>query len=115
MSAEKFTKGLKRVGQRGVTSKTYAGWHEFAKATKPYALFRETADAALFADAPSMYEALEPFAAVADAIDQHMRRIPDETGLWTRESNIPGAALQITVGHVRAARAALARARGESA
>lgn len=77
MSAD-YTTGLKRIGQRGATSKTYAGWHEFAKGATPYALFREGGDADAFASLPNLI-------AERDALAAALRRCAQGWGWWNPE------------------------------
>lgn len=54
--------------------------------------------------APDMYEALKPFAAMADAGDQR----PSDDAVWAGQDG-----LRLTYGDFRRARAALQKARGQ--
>jgi hypothetical protein len=52
--------------------------------------------------------ALEPLAEIARRIDDRSgKRLEDNTGLWTRQSTTEGENFTLTLGHARAARAAL--------
>jgi hypothetical protein len=109
----RFTTGLRRIGQRGATSKTYAGWHEFAKAATPYALFRTDGDAALFAAAPALFEATVEDDALAVAIEATLRSVAVPSGcpeVSRAFADIRGM-LQATTAKRRSA---LAQARGEA-
>ena len=76
------------------------------------------ANARLIAAAPELLEALEPFAALADLFDDGVRggTMP-RTGVvmsWPRLKDGKLVDNDLTVEHLRAARAAIAKARGES-
>jgi hypothetical protein len=65
---------------------------------------------ALIAAAPSLYEALEPFARILEAIEGH--RGTPQTGTLFSWERVSGS-YEITVEQLKAARAALKLARGE--
>ena len=68
---------------------------------------RWNANASLIAAAPDLYEALKPFAALADKFDAAEKPEADDLIIATNRS------VRVTLGDCRAARSSLARAEGK--